>query len=175
MGWGGVPGNKETAKLRPCSPYIELTHSSSAIQEINKFNTKIVFMSLNAERVIQLLCMVHEKGLVWPKYAWIFHSFEVEDLLEQQSSCVNIRDAVFFINVQPQSDPMHAELISGIVSSNYYRQYFSDISKAAFEYNITFTSRPNGYTVLLYDFVWTMAVALKLMTLRICVASLFSH
>ena len=142
------------------SPYIEQTHSSSAIQEINNLNTKIVFVSLNAERAIELLCVVHEKGLVWPKYAWIFHSFELEDLLEQQSSCVNIKDAVngvFFINVQPQSDPKHAELISGIASSNY----FSDISKAAFKYNTTFTSRPNGYTVLLYDLVWTMAVALN--------------
>lgn len=146
-------------------PYIELTHTSPAIQEINKLNTRIVFVSLNAERAIQLLCTVREKGLVWPKYAWIFHSFEVEDLLEQQSSCDNIRDAVdgvFFIDVQPQSDPMRAELISGITSSNYYRQYFSNVSKAAFEYNnITLTSRLNGYAILLYDLVWTMAVALN--------------
>ena len=59
------------------SPYIELTHMSSAIQEINTLNTKIVFVSLNAERAIQLLWIVHERGLVWPEYAWIFTAFKL--------------------------------------------------------------------------------------------------
>ena len=148
------------------SPYIELSHMSSAVQEINQLNTKIVFVSLNAERAIQLLCMVHKSGQVWPKYAWIFHSFRVEDLLElqQSSQCDNIKDAVsgiFFIDVQPQSDPSHAELISGITSSDYYRQYITSLSKTAFQYNVTLTGRPNGYAMLLHDLVWTMAVALN--------------
>jgi hypothetical protein len=46
------------------SPYIELAHMSSALQKINKLNTKIVFASVSAERAIQLLCMVYERGLV---------------------------------------------------------------------------------------------------------------
>ena len=148
------------------SPYIELSHMLSAIQEINQLNTKIVFVSLNAERAIKLLCMVHKRGLVWPKYAWIFHSLRVKDLLEQQSpQCDDIKDAVngvFFIDVQPQSDPSHAEVISGITSSNYYQQYISSLSKSAFnKYNVTLIGRPNGYAMLLYDLVWTMAVALN--------------
>ena len=103
------------------SPYIELTHMSSAIQEINTLNTKIVFVSLNAERAIQLLCVVHERGLVWPEYAWIFHNLQVEHLQAQQLSCDDITDVVkgaLFIDIQPQSDPMLAELISGITSSD---------------------------------------------------------
>ena len=130
------------------SPYIELSHTSSAIQEIIKLNTKIVFVSLNAERATHLLCMVHKNGLVWPEYAWIFHSFQVEDLLVQKSACDNIKNAVngmFFTDVQPPSDPSQAEQISGI--------------KSSFEYNITL--RPNGYAKLLYDLVWMMAIALN--------------
>ena len=146
------------------SPYIELTHMSSAIQGINTLNTKIVFVSLNAERAIQLLCMVHKKGLIWPEYAWIFHSLQVEHLLEQQSSCDDIKDVVngaIFIDIQPQSDPTHAELISEFAASDYYHQYFSNLSKNEFKYNATFTSRPNGYARLLYDLVLMMAVALN--------------
>ena len=146
------------------SPYTELFHVTSTIQEIIKLNTRIIFVSLNAERAIQLLCAVHGRRLVWPEYVWIFHSFQVEDLLEQQSSCDDVKNAVngvFFIDVQPQSDPSRAELISGITSSNYYQQYFSSLSNTAFEYNVTLASRPNGYAMLLYDLVWTMAVALN--------------
>ena len=141
------------------SPYIELFHVRSAIQEIIKLNTKIVFVSLNAKRAIQLLCIVHEKGLLWPEYAWIFHSFEIEDLLEQQSVCDNIKNVVngiFLIDVQPQSDP---ELISGIASSIYYRQYISSLSDISLEHNVTL--RPNGYAKLLYNSVWAMAIALN--------------
>ena len=45
------------------SPYIELSHMSSAVQKINQLNTKIVFVSLNTKRAIKLLCIVHERGL----------------------------------------------------------------------------------------------------------------
>ena len=70
------------------SPYLELFRAISlAVQEIVKLNAKVIFVSLNAERAIQLLCMVYERGLVWPEYAWIFHSFDVRDFLEQQSVC----------------------------------------------------------------------------------------
>ena len=142
------------------SPYLELFHATSAIQEIAKLNTRIIFVSLNTERAVELICMVYEKGLIWPQYAWIFHSFEVEDLLEQQSDCdKNAVNGAFFIDVQPPSDSTQAKQIIEIISSNYYRQYVSSLPDTSLEYNATF--RPNGYTKLLYDSVWAMAIALN--------------
>ena len=145
------------------SPYLELFHTtSSAIQEIIKLNAKIIFVSLNAERAIQLLCMVYERGLVWPEYAWIFHSFDVRDFLEQQSVCdKSTANGVFFIDIQPSSDSTQAENITGIISSKYYRQYVSSLSDTTLKYNATLDLRPNGYARLLYDSVWAIATALN--------------
>lgn len=141
------------------SPYVELLHAaSSAIEEIVKVNTRVIFVSLRAERAIQLLCKVHERGLVWPKYAWIFHSFEVKDFLERQSACdKNAVNGVLFIDIQPPLDSTRAEQFAGITSSRYYRQYVSSLSDTSY----TATPRPNGYAKLLYDSVWAMAVTLN--------------
>ena len=145
------------------SPYLELFHTtSSAIQEIVKLNTKIIFVSLNAERAIQLLCMVYERGLVWPEYAWIFHSFDVRDFLKQQSVCdKSAANGIFFIDIQPLSDSTQAENITGIISSNYYRQYVSSLSDTTLEYNATLDLRSNGYVKLMYDSVWAIATTLN--------------
>ena len=145
------------------SPYLELFHiTSSAIQEIIKLNAKIIFVSLNAERAIQLLCMVYERGLVWPEYAWIFHSFDVRDFLEQQSVCdKSAANGVFFIDIQPSSDSTQAENITGIIASNYYRQYVSSLSDTTLEYNATLDLRSNGYVKLMYDSVWAIATTLN--------------
>ena len=102
-----------------------------------------------------------KKGLIWPKYAWIFHSFQVEDLLEQQLACdiENAIDGIFLIDSQPWSDSSQTKLISGNTFSNYYQQYLLSLSEIALEYDITL--RPNGYAKLLYDLVWTIALALN--------------
>ena len=144
------------------SPYVELFHVTSAIREIIKLNTRVILVSVNAEKPIQLLCAVHEKGLVWPEYAWIFHSFQIEDVLDQQPILCDIKkvvNGIFLIDNQPWSDPSQTKLISGIAFSNYYQQYLLSLSEIALKYNVTL--RPNGYAKLLHDLVWTMAIALN--------------
>ena len=122
------------------SPYLESSYAAYAINRIIKSKVRIIVVSLSSEATMKLLCIVHKKGLLWPRYAWIFHSFQTEDLLVLRSEC-DIKDTingVFLIDVQPQSDP---KLITGM------------------QYNVTF--RSNGYAELLYDLVWAMAIALN--------------
>ena len=76
------------------SPYKELSHVTSAIRKIVKLNTRIIFVSLNAEWSIRLLCAAWEAGLVWPEYAWIFHGFQADDLLAEPTSVCDIKKAV---------------------------------------------------------------------------------
>ena len=144
------------------SPYTELFQMKSAVHEIMKLNTRVVFVSINPRRVMQLLCLLHEKGLLWPRYAWIFHSFQVEDLLEPQSVCdiENVIDGIFLIDSQPKlkSKPFQGNLNS---FSNY--QHLSSLSETVlFECNATITRlQVNSYAALLYNLVWGMAVMLN--------------
>ena len=125
------------------SPYVEYLHAASGINNIVKSKVKIIVVSLSAEASIKLLCTVHERGLLWPQYAWILHSFDFFSI--RQLSVCDIEGAtngVFFIDVQPQFDSVQyiqTELPSG--------------------YNVTFGI--NGYAKLLYDLVWAMAIVLN--------------
>ena len=76
------------------SLHIQLLHIEPAIHEIVKFKTRVTFVSLSTRRAVQLICTVYEKGLLWPDYAWIFHSYTVEDFLHQQPLC-DMKSAIY--------------------------------------------------------------------------------
>ena len=140
--------------------YAELFHVRSALAEIVKLNTKIVFVSLNARRALQLLCIVHENGLVLPEYAWVFHSFQVEDLLNQQSVCdiKNVIEGILLIDSQPtlKSNPLQRRFIT---FSDYHHLY--SLSGMVLKYNTTLRLNLSSYAGLLYGLVWDMAIVLN--------------
>ena len=142
------------------SPYIELFQMKSAIHEIKKLNTKVVFVSVTPRRAMQLLCLLHEKAMLWPEYAWIFHSFQIKDLLKQQPECdiTNATDGIFLIDGQPK---LKSNLFQGKLSRFSNHQHLSSLSDSvAFEYNSTGRPQVNSYAALLYDLVWSMAITL---------------
>ena len=136
---------EETDDIITVSPYVEYLHAASGINNIVKSKVKIIVVSLSAEASIRLLCTVHERGLHWPQYAWILHSFDFFSI--RQLSVCDIEGAtngVFFIDVQPRFDSvqLQTELPLG---------YKYD--------HVTF--QINGYAKLLYDLVWAMAIVLN--------------
>ena len=143
------------------SPYIELLHVTSAVHEIVNKNTRIIFVSTSIRRTMQLICVVYKQGLLWPQYAWIFHSYRIEDFLDHHAVCdiKNAVNGVYMIDNQPHSDTSEIKLISGITFSSYYKQYISSLSSIADEYNTTL--RPNGYSKAMYDLVWSTAMTLN--------------
>ena len=44
---------------------------------------RIISMSSTA---ISFLCEAYKRGLTWPKYAWILHSYRLDDLLRSSKS-----------------------------------------------------------------------------------------
>ena len=140
-----------------------MSHITPAIQDIVNFNTIVVFVSLSIRRAMQLICTVYEKGLLWPDYAWIFHSYTIEDFLCQQPICdmKSALNGMIIIDGQLKSEPPdpHRRLVSGITFISYYEQYLLKLSEMALEYNITLN--PNEYAKLLYDLVWETAIALN--------------
>ena len=146
----------KTNKNITISPYIELVHIRSAINEIINHSTRIVIISLRAQKAIQLICVLYQKGLVWPDYAWIFHSYRMGDFLDHPATCDmnNALDGIFTIESQPQPDASEAKLISGITFSSYYHQYLLSLATIADEYNTTL--RPVSYTHLTLPTIYSV-------------------
>lgn len=143
------------------SYYADLFHIRSIICEIVKLNTRIVIVSINARRAIQLLCVMYGKGLVWPEYAWIFHSFQAEDLLDQQLVCdvKTAIDGIFLIDSQPKvkSNPLQGRV--NTFFDNY--QHFYSLFGIILKYNNTLRLTLRSYAGLFYDLVWNMAIVLN--------------
>ena len=89
------------------SPYIESSYTAYAINRIIKSKVKIIVVSLSAEATIQLLCTGYERGLLWPQYAWILHSFQAKDFfsIERQSVLCDIEgtiNGIFLLMFSPK-------------------------------------------------------------------------
>ena len=143
------------------SPFIQMFHVTSAVHEIIDRNTRIIFVSVNIKKAVELICVLFKERLLWPDYVWIFHSYAVEDFLDQQAMCdiQNALDGIIIIDNYFPSVYEYKQLISGITFSSYYKQYLSKLSAVALKYNVTL--RENRYAKLLYDLVWATAIALN--------------
>ena len=59
---------------------------SSIIDRILDFNIHAIVLSASPSTAILFLCEAYKRGLTWPKYAWILHSFRLDDLLQNSTS-----------------------------------------------------------------------------------------
>ena len=66
-----------------------LQRFSSIIDRILDFNIHVIILSASPSTAISFLCEAYKRGLTWPKYAWILHSYRLDDLL--QSSILDNR------------------------------------------------------------------------------------
>ena len=117
----------------------------------------ILVLSMYISQVCSTLCHAYQNKLTWPYYAWIVYGHQFDDVLREAdcSSYCDLREAlegVLFLNIGFQPDNPTDVIVSGQTYEDYTREYQSYS-------NFTFPdmSRAN----LLYDSVWTLALALN--------------
>ena len=49
-------------------------------------NAHVILLSVGPSTAIPMLCEAYKRGLTWPKYAWILHSYRLDDLLQSSES-----------------------------------------------------------------------------------------
>ena len=133
-----------------------------AINEIIKHNTKVIFISLNLRKAVQLIREIYTKGLLWPKYAWIVLVFDIQTVLEEWADydIKNALNGILIVETHAHEPfPPSAKLISGVSYSTYYYHYLSSLEMIVDEYNTTL--EPNAYAMVIYDSLWQMAIALN--------------
>ena len=59
------------------------TSVSDSIEGIFVSNAHVILLSVSPSAAIPLLCEAYKRGLTWPKYAWILHSYRLDDLLRR--------------------------------------------------------------------------------------------
>ena len=148
------------------SPYIELSDFRSAINEIIKSNTKVIFIGLSIQKAVRLICEIYTKQLLWPKYAWIVLVFDLNTILEEWTYYYcDIKAAlngILLMEIHTYESFLpnaNLKLISGVSYSMYYNHYLSSLETIADKYNTTL--EPNAYAMVIYDALWRMIFTLN--------------
>ena len=129
-------------------------------QELQRFNSKIIFLSTNIIESIKILCTAKKKGFTWPDYAWIIHSITFDDFVASEHVAVcNIYDALEgIILLEHHLKSANNALQMGYTYSEYFRKYNEKLANLSAEMKIEL--RPNIYANLLHDSIWVYALAL---------------
>ena len=137
------------------SPYVEVFHLESAVQDIVTRSSRVIIVNLNAEKTVQLLCRIHANRLVWPDYAWIFHSYKIEYMLSQPTICT-LEEAINGIfMIEGQLPPEFSKLYGRSLPF----QFLPTVSTLSLDYSATFS--PDPLAIIMYELIWQTAMALN--------------
>ena len=107
----------------------------SIIDRILNFNIHVIILSTSPSTAVSLLCEAYKQGLTWPKYAWILHSYRLDDLLQS-----SVSDKRCMQNVQ--------EILEGA--------FIFQLTREEINFNNRSSGRFNPYASLLHDSVWNL-------------------
>jgi hypothetical protein len=119
---------------------------SSIIERIFDSNIHVIVLSAGPSTAITFLCEAYKRGLTWPKYAWILHSYRLHDLLQSSTSnkgCMHgvqkILEVVFIFQLTYEGIDFNSEMV-------HWPWYNNVMSNGRF----------NPYAFLLHDSVWNL-------------------
>ena len=123
------------------SLYIHVSHShsesySNIIDRIVYSNVHVLFLSCRPSIAISILLEAFKRGMNWPNYAWIMHTYRLEDLREP-----------FVI---PGEVCNESNILEGVFVFQLTRERLKSQSDA---------QTVNPFSFLLHDAVWALALA----------------
>ena len=72
--------NIQIVNKRLRQPFLSIT------DRIFDLNIHVILLSVGPSTAVSMLCEAYKRGLTWPKYAWILHSYRLDDLLRSSTS-----------------------------------------------------------------------------------------
>ena len=55
---------------------------SSITNKIFVSNINVILLNVGPSTAVSMLCEAYKSGLTWPRYAWVLHSYQLDDLLQ---------------------------------------------------------------------------------------------
>ena len=133
----------------------------TTLSEIRRSEKNIVYVSVGARRMANLLCSAFDDGLVWPQYMWILQEHDISDLLQVgHKGCSDrklidaTRNAILF-KFQYKQENQSKELDTHNTYDSYIEQYTKLLNESG--QNLTI----NRFANTMHDSVWALAFALN--------------
>ena len=150
-----------TGKTLTYMRQVEITDASETVADLQAGGAvTAVYTSLDVATTALVLCAAGRINLVWPNFAWLVLDHEASELYAaNQCSTVELAKGLEgAILVRRNLEPV--ELNREMVAGGAYREYLEALEKYSHPIGAD-TFRNNPYANVLYDAVWSMALALN--------------
>ena len=138
---------------------------SALVDRVTASNIHVILLSVGPSTAIPILCEASIRGLMWPKYAWILHSYQIEDLLQSSESIIkqecSLQKSLKGIFIFQLTKKV-GKLLNGSAGFNPYADILYDsvgavissinVPHGSFTYlNETFRSHPDASKIFIYQ------------------------
>ena len=126
------------------SLYIHVSNShyksfSDIVDKVANFKTHVIFLSVKPSIALSVLFEACKRSMMWPNYAWILHSYRLEDLREL---------------VLPASGVCNeSNILEGVFMFQLTRE------RRGFDTDAKSLQTANPFAFLLHDAIWALAKA----------------
>ena len=109
---------------------------------------KIIFASVTLKTAVEILCLAYTEGMVWPRYAWVFYDYQINDFKFYSGafcgldSLMHALEGVFLLQHE------YNQTESSTNQWNYSKGYQTPVSN-------------NSYASVLHDTLWAVALAMN--------------
>ena len=100
----------------------------ATLSRIERQNLRIVVVSLRASLARQLLCEAYARGWVWPDYAWVVHSVDVETKSCESFMLEGVIDIQYMQPTSCNNSASLAKGVQGLVVCQVYDQDFPQLT-----------------------------------------------
>ena len=148
----------------------EVSSIQSALNVIQTTRVRIIFVSVTSYEGRMLICEAAKRNMIWPSYTWVFHSQTFDELRVHDPECTieNYYQAVenvIILDLALESRTETDILVSGQSYGEYLTAYNIEKDRVQNEFKKYLIKdnvlKYNKYCNVMYDQVWSLAVALN--------------
>ena len=101
---------------------------SGVAERVFASNAHVFLLSAGPSIAVSVLCEAYKRGLVWPKYAWILHSYRLDDLLRHSKpiegcSVQKILEGIFIFQLTKERSKFNAETAHHKINNGGFNPY----------------------------------------------------
>ena len=125
-----------------------LVSGSQFIKRLRISGHKIILASVTLKTAVEILCLAYTEGMIWPRYAWIFYDYQIDDFKFYSGAfcgldnLMNALEGVFLLQYE------YNQTESSTNQWNYSKEYQTPVSN-------------NSYANVLHDTLWAVALAMN--------------
>ena len=144
------------------------------VESLVKHSARVIFLFFtNRPLALKLLCIAHDKGLVFPYYQWVISGYHFEEFVKDLKDTVFHYNGVFYncskkailqdsllIVHRIHNHDKDSPLDSGHTYNDIYQHYLQKVS--AYSESSARSITPDVRAAITYDAVWALAMAINM-------------